>query len=136
MKKLWIETMKKLWIEVEISQDDVKAFKATQKQDSMSGGKVYGAMRQELSALVAAWIASWHLNPPPPTVEELIDELRAEEGASVIICDNPDFNDQPDRTVEVVAPWNKFIGTTYGGETLLEALQAAVEAKRKATKKE
>ena len=114
-------------------QDDVRAFKAARKDDGLSGGKVYEAMRKELNALVVDRIAAWR--DAKVTVEELLDELRAEEGASVTInYDNPDFNGQPERTIEVAAPWNSFIGTTYGGDTLLKALQTAVEAKRKAKK--
>lgn len=55
-----------------------------------------------------------------------IHALRAGEGHSVtILCDNPDF-DGPNNAVEVCADWTDWKERRFTGETLLEALQAAI----------
>ena len=59
-----------------------------------------------------------------------INKLRAEEGNSVsIMCDNPDFNGQPNNAVECCGDWTDWDDRRFTGDTLLAALQAAVAAK-------
>lgn len=66
----------------------------------------------------------------------MINELRAEEGSSVtIVCDNPDFNDLPDRAVDCSGEWTNGSEERFGGDTLAQALAAAVAAKRQRSKK-
>lgn len=60
-----------------------------------------------------------------------LERLRANEGATVtFLCDNPDFDMLPDRTVVVCDDWTGWEDRRFGGNSLLEALQAA-EAERK-----
>lgn len=73
----------------------------------------------------------------PATVQHDLDcwaavmELRWEEAASVcLLSDNADFNSQTDRLVECIGDWTGFEAERFGGKTMLEALQSAVEAKR------
>lgn len=54
----------------------------------------------------------------------LIDQLRAEDGHSVMIhCDNPDGT--PNCAVEVCGDWTEWEFVRFTGATVLEALQAA-----------
>ncbi len=60
----------------------------------------------------------------------LINILRSGEGDSVaILCDNPDFNGQPDRVVVVNASWTGWQDERFGADTLLGALRNAASAK-------
>ncbi len=62
---------------------------------------------------------------------ENINELRKEEGAAlVLVGDNPDFDDNPDCLIEVVAPWTDFKTRRFGGKNLDEALENAVKEKK------
>lgn len=62
-----------------------------------------------------------------------IDELRREEGASVeILCDNPDFNGQPNNAVVCIADWTRYQEHRSSGHTLRGALENAVAHKRMA----
>jgi len=61
--------------------------------------------------------------------KDAVDELRKDEGDSVtILCDNPDG--PPNNAVEVCGFWTDFQIMRYEGESLIEALTAAVEARR------
>lgn len=69
---------------------------------------------------------------------EAIDELRKEEGAAVtILCDNPDFNGLPNNAIEVSAEWtispSILLQERFTGNTLIEALNNAVKAKKERT---
>jgi hypothetical protein len=58
----------------------------------------------------------------------LIDQLRAEEATSVVIySDNPDF-EGPNSAIEVSASWTNWQERRFVGDSLLEALRAAVAA--------
>ena len=60
---------------------------------------------------------------------DAIDELRSEEGDCVtILCDNPDFHG-PNNAVVCCGGWTDWEDRRFSGDTLLEALQAAVAAK-------
>lgn len=62
---------------------------------------------------------------------DLIESLRAPEGSTVmIICDNPDFNGQPNSAVECCGDWTDWNERRFTGENVLEALQAAHERYR------
>lgn len=63
----------------------------------------------------------------------ICEELRKGEASSVeLLCDNPDFNGQPDRVVSVYGEWTKYHPKRFGGDTMLAALQAAQSAKKEA----
>lgn len=63
-------------------------------------------------------------------VVALIDQLRAEEGHSVMInCDNP--HGPPDAAIEVCADWTDWEWLTFPGDSVLECLRAAVEASKR-----
>lgn len=79
---------------------------------------------------VASTIWSAMLTAAPVREEggaaELIEQLRQSEGAAVtILCDNPDFNDQPNSAVEVVADWTNWQTVRFTGHNLTEALRNA-----------
>lgn len=64
-------------------------------------------------------------------IVQLIDELRAPEGASVLIlCHNPDFNGQKNEAVVVQSPATDWKEKRFDGDTLVEALQAAAKFTR------
>ena len=63
----------------------------------------------------------------------ICEELRDGEASSVeLLCDNPDFNGQPNRVVSVYGEWTKYHPKRFGGDTMLEALKAAQAAKKEA----
>jgi len=56
----------------------------------------------------------------------LIETLRAPEGHSVtLMCDNPDFNGQPNCAIEVCGDWTNWHPKRFTGETVLDALRSA-----------
>lgn len=56
----------------------------------------------------------------------LIEQLRANEGATIeICCSNPDFNGQPNEVVVITDDWTAWKPRRFGADTLLEALRAA-----------
>lgn len=56
----------------------------------------------------------------------LVEALRAPEGHIVtLICDNPDFNGQPNSAVECRGDWTDWDDQRFTGDTILDALQAA-----------
>lgn len=63
------------------------------------------------------------------TFENMVDELRREEGAAVTICcDNPEFSG-PNVKIEVVSNWTGWHPETYDGSTVWDCLMKAVKAK-------
>lgn len=61
----------------------------------------------------------------------IIEALRTPEGAEVtLICDNPDFNSQPNSAIEVCDDWTGWETKRFGGDTVLDALRAAYLASR------
>lgn len=63
---------------------------------------------------------------------EMITELRDEEGSTVtIICDNADFNGQPDRAIECCGAWTGWQDVRFAFDKMEDCLKAAVEARRK-----
>lgn len=64
---------------------------------------------------------------------QAINELRAEEAASVLIpCQNPDFNGLPNEAVTVCGSWTDWEDRLYQADTLGQALANALADKRKA----
>jgi hypothetical protein len=60
----------------------------------------------------------------------LVDRLREKEGAAVtIVCDNPDFNGQPDRAISVCDDWTNWEERTFRGKFLITCLQDALAAR-------
>jgi hypothetical protein len=60
----------------------------------------------------------------------IVEQLRAPEGAEVILlCDNPDFNGQPNNAVEIVDDWTRWNIQRFTGGTMLEALRTALKAR-------
>lgn len=56
----------------------------------------------------------------------LIDLLRSQEGDDVtILCDNPDFNGQPNCAVLCNGDWTEYNDQRFVGDTVLDALSAA-----------
>lgn len=59
----------------------------------------------------------------------LVEALRASEGHSVtLVCDNPDFNGQPNNVVDCCGDWTQWTERSFTGGTILEALRAAHDA--------
>jgi len=59
----------------------------------------------------------------------LIENLRAPEGHSItLLCNNPDFNGQPNCVIEVCAEWTNWEPKRFTGDTILIALIAADRA--------
>lgn len=59
-------------------------------------------------------------------IVRLIDLLRSQEGDDVtILCDNPDFNDQPNCAVVCNGDWTEYKDHRFVGDTVLDALSAA-----------
>lgn len=62
-------------------------------------------------------------------VATLLNRLRAEDGSSVaIMCQNADFNGQPNEAIEVSASWTNWEPRRFTGDTLAGALWAAIRA--------
>ncbi len=67
-----------------------------------------------------------------PAIEcwSIVEQLRAPEGAEVILlCDNPDFNGQPNNVIEICDDWTRWTQVRFTGETMLECLQKALRAR-------
>lgn len=59
----------------------------------------------------------------------IVEQLRAGEGSSVeILCDNPDFNGQPNNAVVCNGEWTDWQNTRFTGDTVDAALGAAMVA--------
>lgn len=64
-------------------------------------------------------------------IVRLIDELRADEGDSVeILCDNPDFNGQPNCAVVCCGDWTGWLHKRFAADTLLDTLSMAATERK------
>lgn len=77
--------------------------------------------------------------PQPDSAETAllatINYLRADEGDTVtLVCDNPDFNGQPNNAVDCNGSWTDWNDKRFTGDSLFTALNAAALAKAVATK--
>lgn len=71
---------------------------------------------------------------PSEIIVNCINILRNEEGSSVeILCENPDG--EPTNVVVVSDDWTDWEPRRFGGNTLLDALRAAVAARTEAKNK-
>jgi len=80
------------------------------------------------------WVAKWNAaeDDARPFVE-MLNALRAEEGDSVtLLCDNPDFNGQPNNAIECCGDWTNWQERRFTGDTLRAAVLAAYRAKKAA----
>lgn len=60
-----------------------------------------------------------------------IDELRQDEASSVeIINTNQDFNGHKNNAVICTGPWTEYAEQRFEGDTLLDSLRLAVDARR------
>ncbi len=56
----------------------------------------------------------------------LVEALREAEGNTVtLVCDNPDFNGQPNCLVECCGDWTNYETHRFPGDTMMDALKAA-----------
>lgn len=63
----------------------------------------------------------------------ICEALRCVEACSVtLLCDNPDFNGQPNNAVECNGDWTDYKDVRFTGDTILGALQSALDALKKA----
>lgn len=59
----------------------------------------------------------------------LVNVLRKSEGHAVtLMCDNPDFNGQPNCAIEVYGEHTDWQAKRFTGDTVIEALEKAVAA--------
>lgn len=59
----------------------------------------------------------------------MIEAIRADEGHCITIsCDNPDFNEQPNSAVDVVADFTAWRIQRFTGDTVYAAIEAAYAA--------
>ena len=67
---------------------------------------------------------------PDSEIVRLINVLRADEGDSVeILCDNPDFNGQPNCAIVCCGDWTGWLHKRFAADTLLDALSMAMVEK-------
>jgi hypothetical protein len=63
-------------------------------------------------------------------IVRLIDVLRSDEGDSVmILCDNPDFNGQPNCAIICNGDWTGWVDKRFAADTILDALSMAMVEK-------
>ena len=101
--------------------------------------------REEFESIIAddVWFANHEkrtLGIPLPMkrsdgdfILEALNLLRSEEGSSVtILCDNPDFNGQPDRAIICCGDWTDWEDRRFSSDRLtdcfIQALRAYAEA--------
>ena len=86
-----------------------------------------------LDAAVDADLAAGHIQRPTGDAEALvatINYLRADEGDVVtLVCDNPDFNGQPNNAVDCCGGWTDWKDLRFTGDSLFAAVSAAAGAK-------
>lgn len=61
---------------------------------------------------------------------DMLNDLRRDEGDTVtLLCDNPEFNGQPNNAVECNGGWTEWQDRRFTGDTLEQAVAAAHEAR-------
>ena len=89
------------------------------------------ALDQAGLQIVVGWqgIETWPGTDEAATVR-FINKLRADEGDCVtILCDNPDFNGQPNCAILCNGEWTDYDDLRFKGDTVLQCLTRACEAK-------
>jgi hypothetical protein len=72
------------------------------------------------------------MSKSPILLLEALNELRAEEGSSVtLLCDNPDFNGQPNNAIICNGEWTDWQDRRFTGDDLAEAIYAALAEYRR-----
>jgi hypothetical protein len=76
------------------------------------------------------WLAKWNgAEEERLPFFQILNALRREEGSSVtLLCDNPDFNGQPNNAIECSGAWTDWEDRRFTGDTLQEAVLAAYRA--------
>lgn len=73
-------------------------------------------------------IAALYVDPPPVSPWAMIEALRKDEGHSVeLICDNPDFNNQPNSAVICCGDYTGWKDMLFTGDTVALALRSAYD---------
>lgn len=115
--------------EIAVRQTDIQNVPDTGKQYSMeirTGlAKIFAAMPPEATRL------------PVPSITDLwemyfcLELLRSEEASQIIFTSsNPDDNNLPNEVVGVKDLWTEWLEVDFRGDTLLECLRKAVEARK------
>lgn len=85
----------------------------------------------ELDRLTATPIPDTSAGERATEIVRLIEELRKDEGDSVtILCDNPDFNGQPNSAVICNGDWTSYEDRRFAADTILDALCTAVTERK------
>ena len=96
-----------------------KAIEALRKPDA-SLQRVPNTIRQSIAEVIEELSAA-------AEIARLIDVLRAGEGDSVeILCDNPDFNGQPNCAIVCCGDWTGWLHKRFAADTVLDALSMAM----------
>lgn len=100
--------------------------------DTISKGGVFAGMTPQNVVLSGSDLdreidaAMARQTVPPLDPWDLIERLREAEGNSVtLICDNHDFNGQPNAAVICNGDWTLWTDRRFTGDTVLQALEAA-----------
>ena len=82
-------------------------------------GRIADAILADQALLLRKQDEDWN-------IRKFIDFLRADEGNSVtLLCDNPDFNGQPNCAVECNGYWTNWQDRRFAADTLEGALELA-----------
>lgn len=77
------------------------------------------------------WLAKWNADEEGLVpFQAMLTALRRDEGDSItLLCDNPDFNGQPNNAVECCGEWTDWKDRRFTGDSLLLAVRAAYLAR-------
>lgn len=77
------------------------------------------------------WLSKWNADAEGlRSFQEMLNSLRRKEGDSItLLCDNPDFNGQPNNAVECCGDWTGWQEQRFTGDSLLLAVRAAYVAR-------
>jgi hypothetical protein len=99
---------------------------------AIAGGIAAKALRHDWIFNAAADMLEAAVTPGERGAEivRLIDVLRSDEGDSVmILCDNPDFNGQPNCAIVCNGDWTGWVDKRFAADTILDALSMAMVEK-------
>lgn len=120
-----------LWILASAIHDNVPLSERPMSWSDFSPEQIDRLRRAAMKFVAALPPAHWR----EIEIFRLIELLRSEEGDCVtIFCDNPDFNMGANNAVECNGFWTNWEHRRFEGESLLDALSAAmIEYKRPRT---